>query len=235
MPSNRLAYTAFTLAEILIVIGIIGIIADMTIPTLMANIQKTQYVAALKKVYSTFNTALIQYVADEGCVGDFSCTGASDNSNLTYNGVTYPDRASRMGAILTNYVKAVHVCGTRVDVSPDNTCFSPSTKYLSTSSTLNLNTLTDCGTGGYKFITADGMSVNVYDSCATDRYLYVDVNGLKRPNQLSRDVFVFNIDTTKNTARFRPIPLLGSDCTKPWNWTFSCAAKIIEDGWEMNY
>lgn len=41
--------TAFTLAEVLIVIGIIGIVAEMTIPPLIANFQKQVYVTQLKK------------------------------------------------------------------------------------------------------------------------------------------------------------------------------------------
>ena len=38
----------FTLAEVLITLGIIGVVAAMTIPTLIANTVKTQYVTALK-------------------------------------------------------------------------------------------------------------------------------------------------------------------------------------------
>lgn len=33
-------FTAFTLAEILIVVGIIGVVAELTIPTLISNVQK---------------------------------------------------------------------------------------------------------------------------------------------------------------------------------------------------
>lgn len=38
-------YAAFTLAEVLIVLGILGVIAEMTIPTLVQNTQKQAYVA----------------------------------------------------------------------------------------------------------------------------------------------------------------------------------------------
>ncbi|MBP7212243.1 prepilin-type N-terminal cleavage/methylation domain-containing protein, partial [bacterium] len=47
--------TAFTLAEVLITLGIIGIVAALTIPTLMNKSQKQQTVTALKKSYSTFS------------------------------------------------------------------------------------------------------------------------------------------------------------------------------------
>ena len=43
----------FTLAEILIVLMVIGIIATMTIPGLMKGVQEAQYKTAYKKAYLT--------------------------------------------------------------------------------------------------------------------------------------------------------------------------------------
>ncbi|MBQ2870396.1 type II secretion system protein, partial [bacterium] len=43
---------AFTLAETLITLSIIGVIAAMTVPTLMSNIDKQTYVTGAKKAYS---------------------------------------------------------------------------------------------------------------------------------------------------------------------------------------
>lgn len=40
---------AFTLAEVLITLGIIGVVAAMTLPTLIANYQKQVYANGLKK------------------------------------------------------------------------------------------------------------------------------------------------------------------------------------------
>ena len=40
---------AFTLAEVLITLGIIGVVAAMTIPTLMQNINAKDVVAKVKK------------------------------------------------------------------------------------------------------------------------------------------------------------------------------------------
>lgn len=47
----------FTLAEVLITLGIIGIVAAMTIPTLVANIKGAQYRAKFKKIISTLSNA----------------------------------------------------------------------------------------------------------------------------------------------------------------------------------
>src|SRR5574344_801391 len=65
---------AFTLAEVLIVLGIIGIVASMTIPTLMNKVAKQEYVTALRKFYSTQMNGWAQLLADEGVqqLGDTS-------------------------------------------------------------------------------------------------------------------------------------------------------------------
>ena len=46
---------AFTLAEVLITLGIIGVVAAMTIPTLMTKYQKHVALTRLKKTYSQLN------------------------------------------------------------------------------------------------------------------------------------------------------------------------------------
>ena len=48
----------FTLAEVLITLGIIGIVAAMTMPTLVANYKKKVTVTRLQKFYSTINQSL---------------------------------------------------------------------------------------------------------------------------------------------------------------------------------
>lgn len=52
---NRIA---FTLAEVLIVIGIIGIVAELTIPTLVSNFQKQIAVTRVQKFYTNMFQAI---------------------------------------------------------------------------------------------------------------------------------------------------------------------------------
>ena len=53
----------FTLAEVLITLGIIGVVAAMTIPTLIANTSSTQFKTAYKKTLSTLNQAALMNIA----------------------------------------------------------------------------------------------------------------------------------------------------------------------------
>ena len=56
----------FTLAEVLITLGIIGVVAAMTIPTLVKNYQKTAWVNQLKKSVSTIENGFSKMLADDG-------------------------------------------------------------------------------------------------------------------------------------------------------------------------
>ena len=59
---------AFTLAEVLITLGIIGVVAAMTMPSLITNYQKQKTVSYVKKFYSDINNAVRMSVVDNGDV-----------------------------------------------------------------------------------------------------------------------------------------------------------------------
>ena len=56
----------FTLSEVLITLGIIGIVAAMTMPTLIANYQKKVYVNQLKKTISILQQGFQRMMAEDG-------------------------------------------------------------------------------------------------------------------------------------------------------------------------
>ena len=55
----------FTLAEVLITLGIIGVVAAMTIPTLISNTNGAQFKTGFKKALSTLNQAVLMNLAIE--------------------------------------------------------------------------------------------------------------------------------------------------------------------------
>ena len=57
---------AFTLAEVLITLGIIGVVAAMTIPNVVANYKKKVVETRLLKIYSILNQAIVLSEADNG-------------------------------------------------------------------------------------------------------------------------------------------------------------------------
>ncbi|MDD3238143.1 MAG: type II secretion system protein [Candidatus Gastranaerophilales bacterium] len=73
---------AFTLAEVLITLVIIGVIAAMTIPSLLNNTNKQETITSLKKSYSVLSQALLQHYAltgesyeeaQDNCENDVDC------------------------------------------------------------------------------------------------------------------------------------------------------------------
>lgn len=66
---------AFTLAEVLITLGIIGIVAAMTIPTLISNYKKRITEVRLQQTWSIMNNAINMAKAEHGDIDGWNCTG----------------------------------------------------------------------------------------------------------------------------------------------------------------
>ena len=75
---------AFTLAEVLITLGIIGVVAAMTMPSLMQHYKRQQATARIKKFVSVINQALISAENDLGPREDW-VIGEMNNSDSAYN------------------------------------------------------------------------------------------------------------------------------------------------------
>lgn len=60
MKNNK----AFTIAEVLIVLGVLGIVAALTLPALMANVEKSQWMAGLRTSKSNVERAFTQMLAE---------------------------------------------------------------------------------------------------------------------------------------------------------------------------
>ena len=117
LPSNRpivlttLKKAAFTLAEVLITLGIIGVVAAMTLPTLIQNHKKQTYVNQLKKVVNTLGNAVQMAIADEG-VSNFDATKLSRfvfNDPIMYDCVG--GDANSCDELKNVYSKLVHADG----------------------------------------------------------------------------------------------------------------------------
>ena len=61
----------FTLAEVLITIGIIGVVAALTLPSVIGNYKEKEIITKLKKVYATLSVANQIMVMEHGT--DYTC------------------------------------------------------------------------------------------------------------------------------------------------------------------
>lgn len=161
----------FTLAEVLITLDIIGVVAAITIPILEQNIQDKQFKEAAKAAYSKASQAIQLMKIDNG--GDLNYYHSTDFSFTTP---------------FTSYFKIAQNC---------NTLCVPSTGSSSVyTSYSGMQAITWYMSSG-QFITTDGMFWGIGDNhtlWGPKISIYVDVNGyIKGPNIYGRDVFLFQV------------------------------------------
>ena len=173
----------FTLAEVLITLGIIGVVAAMTLPTLIQNHQKRSLEVATQKFYSTMSQAVKKYMADEG-VDDLRNTPlASDN----YEDYDSPEAIASIRNFVTKYLKVVEECDHEA-----NNCFAPTYKSWDGSAP-DYNFTTEANLSERRdYVLADGAVIRIgYNTSPIA--LFVDVNGKKGPNRVGYDLWTMNI------------------------------------------
>ncbi len=181
---------AFTLAEVLITLGVIGIVAAMTLPTVINNKRNKELETAFKRSYTVISQALNMYQAETG-------------ERLTSEDLGFHE----LKPILMKYMNVIDDCGWGTE-SNGSSCIpnyqdpeknSKIYKNLKGNNTINLN-LFDDG----QFVLNDGSLILVENSgsIVNDQkrvFISVDVNGYnKNPNRLGQDLFMFQIDKKGN-------------------------------------
>lgn len=173
-------FLAFTLAETLIVMGIIGIVSALTLPNLNSSTGEKEKVAKLKKIYQNLNDAVGRSAAVYGPVDEnLHVSSGSDSALMT-----------KIGDRFTEFLKVSKNCGT----STDKGCFSNG-KYLydyrsgDSPSTENLDSMSYA----YKFVLADGSSVAIVLTLGGPM-VYVNLDGPTKRPVLGKNTFVFLYD-----------------------------------------
>ena len=220
LKSNCTKSAAFTLAEVLIVLGIIGIVAQMTIPTLMQSVKEQSTIGSLKKTYSTFSSAYTSALQENGPITQWDIgTGA---------GSADPAGSIKLLNYFAPYLKIIQKCDTGTG------CFSDDTvRYLNGTGWMNFNTYP----GAAKAILADGSTIwlYTYGSCNYDLTsstglkscgcLMLDTNGMKKPNQEGMDIFVFEVATTAILPTG-----MANDTSAGGNFNDNCRDKATTNG-----
>ena len=208
----------FTLAEVLITLVIIGVIAAMTIPTLINKTNKQEYVSRLKKAYSTLAQATNRIIAEEG------------NPRADIGGwATSPEAVYNM---YKKYLNKAKECG----ASTNRGCFSGNYKRMD-----NVVTSYEGASTRYGFILADGTEILVREENRSDcsywgtgsrnvcQYFNVDINGAKGPNALGIDAFAFVLKENG----FFPAGCDYDDCNNS-SMGWGCTCKALREG-AINY
>ena len=248
---NRKA--AFTLAEVLITLGIIGIVAAMTMPTLISKHEKKVYGTKLIQTYSILNQGFRAYLgqnetdllsqtpafdsihnsAVSSCDPENwdnpACKEFVDEMSKIFNGI----HLNKTGVVTYKYLKA-NGTGTRGPWS--FTLNNGAVMYIGVSK--NYNT-----TGRLAQVKQYGTKLTT-----SVAYLDIDINGAKKPNRWGRDFFEFQVSDEgivipeggKDYSVFRNGNLdsmwnsqymswgCKPETTSPKGW--GCGARVIEEG-----
>ena len=165
---------AFTLAEVLITLGIIGIVAAMTLPALITNYRKNQTVVQLKKAFSEINQAIRVSESQYGLIDSWDFKD-------------FEDPLDRNEYFAENYlfpnIKVIKKCR-----QSSSDCWADTAYNLD-----GVIVLTSGNATHSSFITASGYSVYYWlHQVGNGGWFYVDVNGpTKKPNMLGIDIFPF--------------------------------------------
>ena len=201
--SNFKIKSGFTLAEVLITLGIIGIVAAMTLPTLIQKHQEKQTVTKVRVFYSKISNAYKLAVEEEGSPEDWDLI---EKNNI--------DGAKHIYEKLSKHLKIIKDCGAETGCMAEQYHYKDGSKWYKFGPTSSLKE--------YKFVMADGLAVYIQTrnkdcnesfgetaalknvGCA---FIGVDVNGKAKPNALGKDLFIFIL--TRNGV----IPRVGANYT----------------------
>ena len=228
----RSAHTApyrkfgFTLAEVLITLGIIGVVAALTMPVLIQKYQEHVTVNKVKKIYSTISQSVLMSVSYNGYPNEWNVSNAKTHNS-----------AVELSDYIKPYIKYIKDCGTA------SSCFN----YPDGQNFLNgfhSDSALDSPDYRYSLILADGTYLAFEgtdggaDYCKgnvawlSDNYcgtIYFDINGNKLPNTFGKDMFILYL-TSKGIETPSPNPAYCNKTHHGWG----CSGFILYNG-HMRY
>ena len=238
---KRTIKPGFTLAEVLITLGIIGVVAAMTLPSLVSKYKDKELTTRAKKAYSSINQAVQLYQSKNGTPGD--ATGLWDVSKTSaevaqefskyFNGVRYCKNKQQKGcAHFYDYkIKYNSIWVDENDTMLESDLNSYPKIILNDGTIIVVVQLSTCyekvmqqkqDEYGHIIKDEDGNILyfeTIRDYCS---YVYFDTNGPQLPNQFGRDAFLLD-GTTSGIV------------IQPWAKTGGTSLKSILSGGEMSY
>ena len=199
---------AFTLAETLIVMGIIGVVSALTLPNLNSSTGEKEKVAKVKKIYQNLDDALGRAQAVYGPYDEWF-----------QNDKTIQQKMIRFGERITEFMK----------ISRKNTVY-PKTDYCSYGRDGNSLSFTNFNSeGGYYYTLADGMEIMTYN----DNMIFVDIDGYRKGRSVDgEDIFWFQV-VNNRLIPFREDNYYDFDCFGQ-NGGDGCAVWVIRND-NMDY
>lgn len=207
---------AFTLAEILITMGIVGVIAALTVPDLVSDYQNKAMAVKARKSFNEIEEALDLMLTDEGKNTLRTSSLYTRDDGVAYFATHYLKTISSANGFSTDKYyplaerKAEEAKGDKPAISatqPENFSCDGSTYVLADSTAICLQTST------------------------TGLRITMDTNGKEPPNTGGRDMFSFIINNNATIIKGKGLP---ENCHyQPFGG--GCIVRLMENNWKMDY
>ncbi|MBQ8459405.1 prepilin-type N-terminal cleavage/methylation domain-containing protein [bacterium] len=234
--NKNIKKTAFTLAEVLVTLGIVGVVAMLTVPAMVKNYRFKIYGSSLKKVYSQITDAAQAIMNDEHSTNFYQTTAGVPNKCKT------DTDSFEKGAcyFLRNYFKSAADCQATADVAATKNPKCVGSSYITKNGE-------DAGNlyGQHCILTINGATIcmtyhaeSPADITNGVAFIVIDVNGPDEPNMIGIDTFGAKIkpdgtvvdwsnDEEKCNTRAMSDGHIG-------DWTQGCLTKVMKNGWKIS-
>ena len=243
VSSVRKSAVAFTLAEVLITLGIIGVVAALTLPTLIANYQKRVYVTQLKKSVSVLSNGFRLMMAHDGVteLKDTTAFSGMLNENRCQNGGSNGTSGNLLTDECRSMKEGLESVFSGIQFVPCNGKSSktlnggdapiPALKKLSTTTCIQF---------------PDGSEIIHFSAKKTGENvgIIVDINGAKNPNTVGRDIFWLHVNNNghitgsyseEESKNWRTATDSRYKCEMDGtSYGYGCAGRVLEED-AMNY
>lgn len=225
---------AFTLAETLITLGIIGVVAAITIPNLINNYQKHVIETTLKEDYSILQQAMKFTEYDDVALE-----------------LSFPDNVTGAKKWFETYL-APHLKYSQICYNQAGCWHNKGfTKTITGAKALADNKSVGIGIGTItvRLMNGSNLCIDGWDAKDMDRYfgikvtnpslvVYIDANGNKPPNVIGKDIYVvaFTEDGLVPAGQNTTVETINDNCKKDAsgsNAGYYCLMRVKNNGWEI--
>lgn len=241
----------FSLAEVLIAIAIVGVIAAINIPTVVSETQNRKHAAALGRNVEAIETGcqlIIQQASEAGGeVIDGIYTVKNDLTGATseyFDRLPVSNVLSNVTADFFNISQRTYNTNGTPTYNVNNINGQNPIPTLKNLTNTNQNFWISSKTGalyGYRFVRQHNTETT---NDPIIGYIYIDVNAASAPNRYGRDIFVFGLTDSchmipggsdRMSGQYS-IPVETSGCANdnPTNG-LSCTSRVVKNGYRMDY
>ena len=191
MSRIKLFKNGFTMAEVLITLGVVGVVAAMTLPLITSKIENYVLRNQFLKQYASFSSTIKKMEYENG--GIFKC--------YYIPGQEYSECTDFWNKFFENY-KVIKTCKYRTDKNCAPIYKTKSEIVENGGKWLNSSCSNFSALNYTAHVLADGAIV--YLSGYNTQYQFaVDINGHKGPNKFGYDVFVLHLSPQQNASYVR--------------------------------